>query len=148
MVWVEKDHNGHRVSTPLLWQGHQPPDEAAHSHIQPGLECPQGHPQPPWASCFSVSPHSVWKYSIKALVINIKLLKTCAYCLVLFHVAWTVWPRLYWSINWARNCHHAWRHRAELSAAHLQADIWSPCPKLPLPSLPPVVQWHNLPAVV
>ena len=33
MAWLEKDHNGH---------GRQPPDQAAQSHIQPGLECLQG----------------------------------------------------------------------------------------------------------
>ena len=33
MAWVEKDHNDHRVSTPCYVQGHQPPDQAAQSHI-------------------------------------------------------------------------------------------------------------------
>ena len=42
MAWVEKDHNDHRVSTPCYVQGHQPPDQAAQSHIQPGPECLQG----------------------------------------------------------------------------------------------------------
>jgi len=42
MAWVEKDHNDHLVSTPRGVQGHQPPDQAAQSHIQPGLECLQG----------------------------------------------------------------------------------------------------------
>jgi len=42
MAWLEKEHNDHLVSTPLLWQGHQTPDQAAQSHIQPGLECLQG----------------------------------------------------------------------------------------------------------
>ena len=42
MAWVEKDHNDHRVSTPCYVQGRQPPDQAAQSHIQPGLECLQG----------------------------------------------------------------------------------------------------------
>jgi len=42
MAWVEKDHNDHWVSTPRYVQGHQPPDQAAQSHIQPGLECLQG----------------------------------------------------------------------------------------------------------
>ena len=41
MAWAEKDHNGHLVSTPCHVQGHQPPDQAAQSHIQPGLECLQ-----------------------------------------------------------------------------------------------------------
>ena len=38
-TWVEKDHSDHRVSTPCYVQGPQPPDQAAQSHIQPGLEC-------------------------------------------------------------------------------------------------------------
>jgi len=42
VAWVEKDHNNHGVSTPCYVQGHQPPDQAAQSHIQPGLECLQG----------------------------------------------------------------------------------------------------------
>ena len=39
MAWVEKDHSDHPVSTPCYVQGRQPPDQAAQSHIQPGLEC-------------------------------------------------------------------------------------------------------------
>ena len=42
MAWVEKDHNDRLVSTPCYVQGHQPPDQAAQSHIQPGFECLQG----------------------------------------------------------------------------------------------------------
>ena len=42
MAWVEKDHSDHPVPTPCYVQGHQPPDQAAQSHIQPGLECLQG----------------------------------------------------------------------------------------------------------
>jgi len=42
MARVEKDHKDHRVSTPCYVQGHQPPDQAAQSHIQPGPECLQG----------------------------------------------------------------------------------------------------------
>jgi len=42
MAWVEKGHNDHVVSTSCYVQGHQPPDQAAQSHIQPGLECLQG----------------------------------------------------------------------------------------------------------
>jgi len=42
MPWVEKDHNAHWVPTPCYVQGHYPPDQAAQSHIQPGLECLQG----------------------------------------------------------------------------------------------------------
>jgi len=42
MAWVEKDHNDHAVPTPCYVQGRQPADQAAQSHIQPGLECLQG----------------------------------------------------------------------------------------------------------
>jgi len=42
MAWVEKDHNAHPVPTPCYVQGHQPADQAAQSHIQPGLKCLQG----------------------------------------------------------------------------------------------------------
>ena len=42
MAWVEKDHSDHPVSTPCYVQGRQPADQAAQSHIQPGLECLQG----------------------------------------------------------------------------------------------------------
>ena len=42
MAWVEKDHNDHLVPTPCYVQGRQPADQAAQSHIQPGLECLQG----------------------------------------------------------------------------------------------------------
>jgi len=42
MAWVEKDHSAHPVSTPCYVQGRQPADQAAQSHIQPGLECLQG----------------------------------------------------------------------------------------------------------
>ena len=42
MAWVEKDHNAHPVPTPCYVQGRQPADQAAQSHMQPGLECLQG----------------------------------------------------------------------------------------------------------
>jgi len=42
MAWVEKDHNDHPFPTPCYVQGRQPADQAAQSHIQPGLECLQG----------------------------------------------------------------------------------------------------------
>jgi len=42
MAWVEKDHDAHPVPTLCYVQGRQPPDQAAQSHIQPGLECLQG----------------------------------------------------------------------------------------------------------
>jgi len=41
MAWVEKDHDDHLVPTPCYVQGHQPADQAAQSHIQPGPECLQ-----------------------------------------------------------------------------------------------------------
>ena len=41
-AWVEKAHNDHPVPTPCYVQGRQPADQAAQSHIQPGLECLQG----------------------------------------------------------------------------------------------------------
>jgi len=50
MAWDEKDHNAHPVPTPCYVQGRQPADQAAQSHIQPGLECLQG-----WDLCFSDS---------------------------------------------------------------------------------------------
>jgi len=42
MAWIEKDHNAQLVSTLCYVQGGQPADQAAQSHIQPGLECFQG----------------------------------------------------------------------------------------------------------
>ena len=42
MAWVEEDHKDHQVPTPCYVQGRQPADQAAQSHIQPGLECLQG----------------------------------------------------------------------------------------------------------
>ena len=42
MAWVEKDHSDHAVPPPCHVQGRQPADQAAQSHIQPGLECLQG----------------------------------------------------------------------------------------------------------
>ena len=42
MAWIEKDHNDHLLSTSCCMKGHQPADQAAQSHIQPGLECLQG----------------------------------------------------------------------------------------------------------
>jgi len=42
MAWVEKDHKNHLASPPCYVQGRQPADQAAQSHIQPGLECLQG----------------------------------------------------------------------------------------------------------
>ena len=42
MALVEKNHSAHLVPTPCYVQGRQPADQAAQSHIQPGLECLQG----------------------------------------------------------------------------------------------------------
>jgi len=42
MAWVAKDHNAHPVPTPCYVQGRQPADQAAQSHIQPGLDSLQG----------------------------------------------------------------------------------------------------------
>ena len=43
MAWVERDHSDHPVSNPPCYvHGRQPADQAAQSHIQPGLECLQG----------------------------------------------------------------------------------------------------------
>jgi len=50
-----------KFQSPCHTQGCQPPDHAAQSHIQPGLECIQGHPQPSQATCFSPSSPSEWK---------------------------------------------------------------------------------------
>ena len=38
MAWVEKDPKDHLVSAPCYVQSHQPPEQAAQSHIQPDLE--------------------------------------------------------------------------------------------------------------
>jgi len=53
MAWVEKDHNDHLVSTPLLCAG-SPTISPAWPWMPPGM----GHPQPPWATCSSASPPS------------------------------------------------------------------------------------------
>jgi len=42
MAWAAKEHSAHPVPTPCTVQGRQPADQAAQSHIQPGLECLQG----------------------------------------------------------------------------------------------------------
>jgi len=52
MAWVEKDHNDHRVSAPLLRAGSPttrpgcPEPHPAWPWMPPGM----GHPQPPWAT--------------------------------------------------------------------------------------------------
>ena len=56
MAWVEKHHNDHRVSTPLLCAGSPvtrpgcPEPYPDWPWMPPGM----GHPQPPWATCSSV----------------------------------------------------------------------------------------------
>jgi len=58
MAWVEKDHNDHWVSIPLLCAGSPntrpgcPEPHPAWPWMPPGM----GHPQPPWATCSSASP--------------------------------------------------------------------------------------------
>jgi len=42
VAWVGKEHSAHPIPTPCYVQGRQPADQAAQSHIQPGLECLQG----------------------------------------------------------------------------------------------------------
>jgi len=42
MAWVGKDHNAHLIPTPCYVHGRQPADQAAQSHILPGLECLPG----------------------------------------------------------------------------------------------------------
>jgi len=42
MAWVEEDNSDHLVLNPYYVQGHQPLNQAAQSHIQPGLEGLQG----------------------------------------------------------------------------------------------------------
>ena len=53
MAWVERDHNDHLVSIPLLCAGSSEP-HPAWPWMPPGM----GHPQPPWATCSSVPPPS------------------------------------------------------------------------------------------
>ena len=42
MAWVDKTTVIIEFQPPCYVQGRQPPDQAAQSHIQPGLECLQG----------------------------------------------------------------------------------------------------------
>jgi len=64
MAWVEKDHSDHWVSTPLPCAGSPatrpgcPEPLPAWPWMPPGMD----HPQPPWATCSTVSPISGWKY--------------------------------------------------------------------------------------
>jgi len=64
MAWVEKDHNDHPVSPPLLCAGSPtsrpgcPESHPAWPWMPPGM----GHPQPPWATC-SVRHHPLGENS-------------------------------------------------------------------------------------
>ena len=72
MAWVEKDHNDHPVSTPLLCAGSpttRPGCPEPHP-AWPWMPPEMGHPQPPWATCSSeiteiiqwmALPHSHYK---------------------------------------------------------------------------------------
>ena len=70
-LWISKNHRIIERTSKIIWfqplcylQGCQPPDQAAQSHIQPGLECLQG-----WGihnfsgQSVPVSPPSGWKTS-------------------------------------------------------------------------------------
>ena len=75
MAWVEKDHNDHVVSTPCHGQGRQPPDQAAQSHIQPGLECLQR-----W-SIHSLlgQPVPVCHHPLSAFFVSVVVRNTCQF---------------------------------------------------------------------
>jgi len=75
MAWVEKDHNDHVVSTPCHGQGHQPPDQAAQSHIQPGLECLQG-----WGiHSLLGQPVPVCHHPLSAFFVSVVVRNTCQF---------------------------------------------------------------------
>ena len=59
MSWVEKEHSAHPVPTPCYVQGRQPADQAAQSHIQPGLECSRRKSQQHSTSSISLVDSSV-----------------------------------------------------------------------------------------
>ena len=89
MAWVEKDHNAHPVSTPCYVQGRQPLNQAAQSHIQPGLECLQGwglhsllgHPVP---VCHH--PPEVYHSVIKFLTHLYKSMLEADHCFHIWHM--------------------------------------------------------------
>ncbi len=66
MAWVEKDHNDHQVSTPLLCAGLPttrpgcPDPHPAWPSMPPGM----GHPQPPWTTCKWVKDLSNLKFGV------------------------------------------------------------------------------------
>ena len=65
MAWVEKDHNGHRVSTSLLCAGSPTTRQGCpEPHpAWPWMPAGMGHPQPPWATCSSVIPGFAFGFS-------------------------------------------------------------------------------------
>jgi len=85
MAWVEKDHNDHWVSTPLLCAGSPttrpgcPEPHPAWPWMPPWM----GHPQPPWATCSSVSPPSVRKIYLLISNLNLPCLSLRPFPLVL-----------------------------------------------------------------
>ena len=84
MAWVEKDYNAHLVSTHLLCAGLPtirtgcPEPHPAWPWMPPGM----GHPQPPWATCSSVSPPSEEKTSIYLLL--------CSHYYIVHHITLSV----------------------------------------------------------
>jgi len=85
MTWVEKDHNDHWVSTPLLCAGSPttrlgcPEPHPAWPWMPPGM----GHPQPPWATWSSASPPSMWKNFLSVSNLNLPCLSLKPFLLVL-----------------------------------------------------------------
>jgi len=65
MAWGEKDHDAHLISNPLLYAGLpiSRPDCPEPHPAWPWMPAGMGHPQPPWATCSSVSPPFVWTIS-------------------------------------------------------------------------------------
>jgi len=85
MSCVEKDHNNHLVSNRLLCARSPtigpgcPEPHPAWPWMPPGM----GHPQPPWATCSSVSPPSVWKNFLLISNLNLPRLSLKPFPLVL-----------------------------------------------------------------
>jgi len=71
MAWVEKDHNDHRVSTPLPCAGAPttrpgcPEPHPAWPWMPPGM----APPQPPWATCSSASQNMMRAYRVVSLLV-------------------------------------------------------------------------------
>ena len=100
MAWVEKDHNDHLVSTPLLCAGSPtttpgcPEPYPAWPWMPPGM----GHPQPPWATSSSVSPPSAWNFFLSAWRIW-----ECHHLLSIPHtsgIIHTTWVRIYYKTSY------------------------------------------------